>query len=160
MRSAIAVLTVLLLAACDGREERSGYPDTATVRIETRRATFIIPVEVAATAEARQRGFMGRSFLPPDRGMLFIYETEGPRSFWMRNCLVAIDAAFLTTDGRILNVHEMVPEPGGVGERSYPSAAPVRLVLEMPGGWFRDHGVGVGDRVVLPEGWPLDSPQE
>ncbi len=153
-----SILALLLLAACGNGGGNGGYPATTTVRIESGRETHAIPVDIAATPGARQRGLMGRSFLPPDRGMLFIYESEGRRSFWMKNCIVRIDAAFLATDGRILNVEEMVPEPGGSGERSYPSAAPVRLVLEMPGGWFRDHGVTAGDRVILPPGLLRDSP--
>ncbi len=158
MRAVPPVLMILLLVACGDGGESDRYPATATVRIESPRETFTIPVEIAATSRARQRGLMGRSFLVPDEGMLFIYPDVAPRSFWMRDCLVSIDAAFLSTDGRILNVEEMEPEPGGLGLRSYPSAAPVRLVLEMPGGWFRDHGVTVGDRVVLPDGLLRDSP--
>jgi len=83
--------------------------------------------------------------------MLFVYPDEDERSFWMKNCLVPIDAAFLASDGHILRIAEMVPEPGNPLPGGYPSGAPVRLVLEMPGGWFRDHGIGVGDRVLVPE---------
>jgi len=158
MRALAPILAGLLLVACGNGAGPDGYPATASVRVESRRDVFTVTVEIAATPEARQRGLMGRSFLPPDRGMLFIYPEAAPRSFWMRDCLVRIDAAFLATDGRILNVQEMVPEPGETDLRSYPSAAPVRLVLEMPGGWFRDHGVMVGDRVVLPEGLLRESP--
>ena len=147
----LAGAILLLIAACGSGDGPEAFPAGTEVRIESHRATFTIPVEIAATPESRQRGLMGRRHLPPDRGMLFIYAEEEPRGFWMKNCLVRIDAAFLATDGHILNVAEMVPEPGREFPRSYPSAAPVRLVLEMPGGWFRDHGVAVGDRVDVPE---------
>jgi uncharacterized membrane protein (UPF0127 family) len=145
------LVAVLVLAACGDAAGPDGAPQEGEVLVESGPESYRIEVEIAATGEARRRGLMGRSWLPPDRGMLFLYPEEAPREFWMKDCLVTIDAAFLAPDGRILGIEEMVPEPDAGRPRSYPSPRPVRMVLEMPGGWFRDHGVVPGDRVVLPE---------
>jgi uncharacterized membrane protein (UPF0127 family) len=150
MRASRALLALALaLSACSGGSD--GVPATSTVRVESGSNAWEITVEIAATPEARARGLMGRAFLPPDRGMLFLYPESAPQSFWMKECLVAIDAAYVGKDGRIVNIAEMKPEPGVEYPRSYPSDGPVRLVLEMAGGWFREHGVEPGDRVVVPD---------
>jgi uncharacterized protein len=144
----------LLVASCadDGAERpaRGGYPTTGAVRIESRTMSWDIDVEIAPTPATRTRGLMGRTFLPPDRGMLFLYPEPGPRGFWMKGCLMPIDAAYVAEDGRIVNIAEMAPEPGVEYPTTHPSDAHVRIVLEMAGGWFREHGVESGDRVVVP----------
>jgi len=144
---------MLLLTACG--EDRPGGPDvfppTATIRIEARSGTWDVLVEVAATSEARKRGLMKRAYLPEDRGMLFFYREEQVLGFWMKDCPVPIDVAYVDEDGRIVNIARMQPEPGVSMPRSYPSLEAVRIVLEMSGGWFRDRGIEAGDRVVLPD---------
>ena len=108
-------------------------------------------VEIAADPEARARGLMGRSFLRPDEGMLFVYPADGERHFWMKDCAFPLAAAFLDGTGRILNIEEMAPGAGRPEEelRTWDSAGPARYVLEMEGGWFLRRGVGAGDRVDL-----------
>ena len=69
----------------------------------------------------------------------------------MKGCLMPIDAAYIGENGRIVNIAEMTPEPGVEYPATHPSDAPVRIVLEMAGGWFHEHGVEPGDRVVIPQ---------
>ncbi len=150
MKRVPVLLGVILFFGCAGSgEERLGPLPTLVVHSPDQ--TFEVSVEVSATEESRRRGWMGRARLPEDRGMIFLYPDARPISFWMKNCLVPIDAAFIAESGQIVNIQEMSPpDPTSeVDPPSYPSAAPVRIVLEMPGGWFRDHGVGRGDRVEL-----------
>ncbi len=40
------------------------------------------------------------------------------------------------------------PKPVGLYKR-YPSAEPVRYVLEVNAGWFAQHGIRTGDRIDL-----------
>jgi len=116
-------------------------------------ATRVARVEVASTPEARERGLMNRASLAEDTGMLFAYPDERPRRFWMKNCRIALSAAFLDGNGRIVRVVEM--EPGeGRPDADIPlheSGAPARYVLEMAAGWFRAAGIREGDLVdVVP----------
>lgn len=105
-----------------------------------------VTVELATTPESRQLGLMYRSELGPERGMLFVFPEKEPRSFWMRNTKIPLDILYVEDDGTIVNVHERTTP---FSEKSLPSAAPVRFVLEVEGGFCEKHGVRAGDRVRL-----------
>ena len=42
-------------------------------------------VEVADTPDSRAAGLMHRESLPPQKGMLFVFESPGQAAFWMKN---------------------------------------------------------------------------
>lgn len=102
-------------------------------------------VELALTAAERNHGMMFRSKTSPEDGMLFSYEDEGMRAFWMGNTLIPLDIAFFSADGTLLNVNEtpIFPDPRNppAGYASSSSAKPARHVLEMRLGWFREKGL-------------------
>ena len=41
--------------------------------------------QVAKTEEERRKGLMNVEYLPPDEGMLFIFDKESTQEFWMKN---------------------------------------------------------------------------
>ena len=100
--------------------------------------------EVADTPRERATGLMGRVSLAPDSGMLFVYPTEEPRSFWMKNTPLPLSIAFIDGSGRIVHIAEMVP----LNEDPVPSVHPAMYALEMTKGWFNAHGVKVGQTVA------------
>ena len=75
----------------------------------------------------------------------------------MRDCPIPIDVAFLDPSGRVVAIHEMVPEPPRqTGESAftyeqrlptYGSGVPVQFALETAGGRFAELGVRPGDRL-------------
>jgi uncharacterized membrane protein (UPF0127 family) len=64
----------------------------------------------------------------------------------MRNTLVPLSIAFISSDGRIVSIVDMQPLTAG----PYPSDKPAQYALEVPQGFFARQGVKVGDRVELP----------
>jgi len=97
----------------------------------------------------RQIGMMMRKrFNGTDRGMLFVYPHRAQRRFYMRNCFIPIDLAYLKK-GRIEQIVSMPPQPGIPTQDlpAYESNTAVRYALEMPGGWFAKQGIAVGDTV-------------
>jgi hypothetical protein len=42
-------------------------------------------------------------------GMLFVYPSERPLSFWMKNTQIPLSIAFLDAGGRIINIETMIP---------------------------------------------------
>ena len=54
-----------------------------------------VVVEIADTDERRAYGLMFRNSLPKDEGMLFIFEDERIRSFWMKNTLIPLSIAYI-----------------------------------------------------------------
>ncbi len=88
-------------------------------------------------------GLMGRRSLPQDTGMLFVFDQPAPQAMWMKNTYVPLSVAFITADGRILNIEDMSPQTEDV----HPSAGSVLYALEMERGWFARKGIRAGDRV-------------
>jgi len=87
---------------------------------------------------------MFRPRLAPDSGMLFVFEEDDVRRFWMKNTFIPLSIAFIDRAGVIANILEMTPHDTTT---PYRSARPVRYALEMNSGWFLSRGVGPGDTV-------------
>lgn len=106
-----------------------------------------VAVRVAATAAQRRRGLMDVPHLPDGTGMLFLFPTAQPLSFWMRDTLVPLDLAAVDASGRVRAVLPMDPCPAGEDCPRYQPPGRAIAALETPQGWLRAAGVRVGDRV-------------
>ncbi len=83
-------------------------------------------VELADTVERQIRGLMYRTSLAPDCGMLFVFDDDQPRSFWMKNTLIALDIIFLNADKQVISMHRDVPPCRRDPCPSYESGIPAR----------------------------------
>ena len=63
-------------------------------------------VEVADNDKLRSLGFMGRTYIPEGTGMLFIWNDEAYRNFWMKNTPSSLDIIFFDKNGYFINVQE------------------------------------------------------
>ncbi len=99
--------------------------------------------EVVVTPEQRAVGLMNRFSLKPDHGMLFVFDRAEPQGFWMKNTFIPLSIAFLTADGRIVNIEDMRPQ----SEDTHWSKGPAMYALEMRKGWFAERGIGPGATV-------------
>lgn len=116
-------------------------------------------LELAADPASRTRGLMGRETISPDGGMLFVFPSPDYRGFWMANCLVEIDIAFLDVNGAIVAVHEMTPEPPRrpdeplfAYERRLPlyrSFRPAQYAIELAKGSIERLGLKPGMKIAL-----------
>jgi uncharacterized membrane protein (UPF0127 family) len=103
-----------------------------------------IDIEIADIESERTIGLMHRRSMPDTQGMLFIFEREEPRSFWMRNTLIGLDILYIKEDGTIESIAKYcVPK----SEKSIPSRGPALYVLELIEGFCDIYGVAVGDRI-------------
>lgn len=109
---------------------------------------FQLTAEIAESPEQRAIGLMGRQSLPPNHGMLFVFEAPSQQCFWMRNTPLPLTIAFIAENGRIVNFADMTP----FSEQPHCSASPVKFALEMTQGWFKQRGVLVNDIV---QGGPI-----
>lgn len=79
---------------------------------------------------------MGVEELPPGiDGMLFVFDDERPRSFWMLNTLIPLDIWWFDAGGVLLGSTFMEPcttDPCP----SYPSPGPTKWALETAAGEF------------------------
>lgn len=133
----VALLAMLLCAACASAEPM----------VELRGERFV--VELALTREEQARGLMFRDSLPQDHGMLFVFPSEAPRSFWMRNTRIPLDILYFDRELALVSMQQnarpcaVPPCPG------YPSEGPAQYVLEINAGKAAELGVEKGDVLEL-----------
>lgn len=120
-------------------EARSALP---TVRLTIR--GHAADVAVATSDPDREQGLMYRPSLAPDSGMLFVFDDDAPRSFWMKNTWIPLSIAYITAAGVITDILEMAPNDTTT---RYLSSGPARYALEMNAGWFQSRGIRPGDTV-------------
>ncbi len=111
------------------------------------RSEVEVEVEIADDEAEQRRGLMERTELAENAGMLFVFDREAPRSFWMRNTLIPLSIAYIAADGRIVDIQDMQP----LDETSHPSAEPAQYALEVNQGFFAERGIEVGDVVEIPD---------
>ncbi len=106
-------------------------------------------VELATTPEEQQLGLMFRDEMADDHGMLFIFPTEGWRSFWMKNTRIPLDIFYFDAELKLVSVSENTPPCRTRQCPSYPSTGPARYVLELNAGKAQQLGVQPGDALEL-----------
>ncbi len=116
-----------------------------------------ITLELAISDAERAQGLMFRDTLPPDRGMLFLFDSDGHYPFWMKDTYISLDIVWLSGSGEVVEVrHGAVPcrvEPCP----SYVPSHRARAVLELPAGSAERHGIRPGVRLVFANvpGFPI-----
>lgn len=119
-------------------------PQTNLQRVDITAGMHRIDAQVALSPQERQTGLMHRKEMPPQEGMLFVFEQPATQCFWMKNTLLPLTAAFVADDGTIVNLADMKPQTLD----SHCSDKPVRYVLEMNQGWFAKRGLKAGFKLT------------
>jgi hypothetical protein len=110
--------------------------------------------EVAATDTEKAKGLMYRQNLAKDRCMFFVYSEDGNHAIWMKNCLIALDVAWVDADGRVVETVERVPPCSpmrGDDCPTYGGNVLARYFVEFPAGTFKHLNLKKGDHL----GWDL-----
>jgi uncharacterized membrane protein (UPF0127 family) len=105
-----------------------------------------LTVELATTPTSRGCGLSHRQDLPSNHGMLFIFPDSRPRSFWMKDTFIPLSIAYLDNSGQIMSILDMEPMQT---RPQYQSVQPAEYALEVNQGWFRAHGIEIGDIVEM-----------
>lgn len=131
-------------------------------------------VEVATTHAQQEWGLMNRRSLPENQGMLFIYPTSRTMNFWMFNTFIDLSIAFIDHNNIVREIYFMKsypekmdpkrpvkklsdialysdwgPEKSFFIKHSTTSQGQYPYALETNAGWFDQHGVKIGDRMVF-----------
>lgn len=144
MRRTFLLLVLLLSQACSSTPSCDVPP--TSLKFDTTNGTVSLRVETADTPEERAKGLMGRTSLPADQGMAFLYDEPTPDSFWMKDTLIPLSIAFWGKGERIISILDMSPcttDPC----RTYSPGVPFVGAVEADQGYFAEHGIRVGDRI-------------
>jgi uncharacterized membrane protein (UPF0127 family) len=116
-------------------------------------------LEVAATRAHVEKGMSGRRELAENAGMLFCFPQSNILNFWMIDCLMDLDVAYLDRTGKVTDVYTMKAEaPQGKEEsrqaylnrlKRYPSSVDCLFAIEVRPGLLQKIGVKPGTQVKL-----------
>jgi len=129
--------------SCSGLEKF----EKRELTIEGKAGNVTVMAELALTPAQREQGLMYRKELKDGEGMLFVFQSDQVLSFWMKNTLVPLSIAYISHDGRILEIYDMQPQ----NLDPVHSSRSVRYALEVPQGWFARAGLAPGDIIELKE---------
>ncbi len=118
---------------------------TNQVTFHTSGNTVRLNVEIADIPDARTRGLMNRTDLNAKSGMLFIFDDESQRLFWMKDTLISLDIIFLDKNKKIIHIVKNA-KPNQT-EETYKSIYPSQYAIEVNAGWCNENNVKLGDRV-------------
>ena len=142
-----ATPTIALTNTPEPTSTATPLPDGALVHI----GDTVYVVDLAVTPEERSQGLSSRPSMPEDRGMLFVYEADGARTFWMPDMHFPLDMVWIREDCVVAGVTADVPNPPLDKPRDelehYPSAGMVRFVLELNAGQAVANGIESGGPV-------------
>lgn len=107
----------------------------------------VLEVEIAKTAEERERGLSRKVFLPENAGLLFLFDAGGKHGIWMKEMLFPIDIIWLDKEGIVVSIAENVlPD-------SYPFVwkpdAEAWYVLELNAATVERFRIKVGDKGIF-----------
>lgn len=106
-----------------------------------------IDVVIADDDDSRSEGLMNVHELPADAGMLFMFENEQPRSFWMANTPLSLDIMFVNSDFEIVRVHRNTTP---YSHDQIRSELPAKYVVEVNAGYSVRHDITEGMIISVP----------
>ena len=101
-------------------------------------------IEIADNDYETQTGLMYRSSMENNQGMLFVFDDDTERYFYMKNTKIPLDILFISSGKKIVSFQKNAKP---FDETSLPSNAPARYVLEINAGLADTWNLSVGDSI-------------
>lgn len=159
-RSLTAFMLLALLPSLFVFTSQSYALTFTIVTFRTDKGLVHVKAEVAETPAEKQQGLMFRTSLPEDAGMLFVFDSDQPLTFWMMNTIIALDGIFISSSMRVVFVAENLkpcpPDPCQ-NPQTFSTPVPARFVLEVNAGFAARHGIRTGTEVAIH--YEIDRPQ-
>lgn len=105
-------------------------------------------VRLVETPGAQNQGLMFEEKLGPDEGMLFIFETEGEYSFWMKNTLIPLDIIWINENMEVVFM-ERNTQPCRKNCQVFSPEVQSKYVLELNAGIAEKTGINIGNKAKL-----------
>lgn len=125
-------------------------PETESlVKFYSEGKNVTLKVKVADTEESRNKGLMFVEKLGENEGILFVYNDEQKRTFWMKNTLIPLDMIFVAANGTVVSVIENAEPCKKDPCEIYSVDAPSRYVVEVNAGFAKENGISAYDFAEL-----------
>ena len=106
-------------------------------------------LKTADTEETRAKGLMHKKKLSKKAGMLFVFETQRPSSFWMKDTLIPLDIIWVNESKEIVHIEHNVPPCDLAPCKVYSPNIPAKYVLEINGELSKKYQFSLGDTVAI-----------
>ena len=106
-------------------------------------------IELAVNESQWKQGLMGRSFLPANKGMLFIFDQEKDYAMWMKNMKIPLDIIFMDKNLNIVSIVENFQPCLKNYCPSVSAGKETMYVLEIGAGLAEEEGIVVGQKAEL-----------
>ena len=103
--------------------------------------------KIAKSEEDKRQGLMHIDNLPPDEGMLFVWDSEDTRQMWMKNTLIPLDMIAINDDDEVIMVYPARPKD----ETLIPFMS-TKYILEVN----QNSGIKIGDDFEIDDSDDLD----
>ncbi len=110
-----------------------------TVRIGQR----VFTVQVANTEALKEKGLSGQKSLGVDGGMLFVLDTPGTYTFWMKDMLFPLDIIWFDQNKKVVHIEQNLPP--STYPQSFGGEVISQYVLEVSAGTVGLSGINIGD---------------
>ncbi|HOF50615.1 MAG TPA: DUF192 domain-containing protein [Candidatus Colwellbacteria bacterium] len=107
-----------------------------------------LKLETATDPISQAKGLSGRDKLQGIDGMLFVFDSDEPRVFWMAGMRFSLDIVWIKDNAVIGIEYDVPPYKSSEGmPEFYESPGPVDKVLELPAGEAERIDLQIGDRL-------------
>ncbi|MBC3757560.1 DUF192 domain-containing protein [Hyunsoonleella sp. SJ7] len=104
-----------------------------------------LDIEIADTDFDVETGLMYRNSMKSNQGMLFVFEDERERYFYMKNTRIPLDIIYIDAKKSIVSFQKNAKP---FDESALPSEAPAKYVLEINAGLADQWGLKAGDSIL------------
>lgn len=128
----LLLITALIYFGIFFQKQKTHINDTFNVAQKVYIDEKLFNLKIADDSKEWSRGLMDVLSLQPDQGMLFIFDDNKPRSFWMKNTYIPLDIIFIDDQFKVIKIYNNT-KPLDTSLR-YNSILPAKYVLELTPG--------------------------
>lgn len=103
--------------------------------------------DLLESEEDKRKGLMNIDYLPPDRGALFVWDSEDTREMWMKDTKIPLDQIAINDDDEVVLVYKAQPE-----DETLVPFMNAKYILEVN----QDSGIVEGDDFEIDDSEDLD----
>jgi len=102
----------------------------------------VLNLEIARSEKELSDGLMFRTSMDNNKGMIFIFQDEQIRTFWMKNTLISLDIIYLDKEFNVVKIYSNT-KTNQIKE-IYSSLKPSQYAIELNGGRSAELGITEG----------------
>ena len=106
-----------------------------------------IKIDIADSYDERVKGLSGKSFLPDNTGLFFIFDNPGYHGIWMKDMRIPIDIVWLDDSLQVVHLEQEI-SPNTYPEVFKPNKKAI-YILEVPSGFIYKNSIKIADQMTI-----------